>query len=284
MRLALRSKAFLFFSVIMPIAFLFFYAGVFGRGNPQRVAYSLAQVLSLTVMGSFWGLSAQLVIFREQGILRRFRLAPVTAREMLASSVASNYVLILPTIVLEFLIARFVFGMRDWGNLFGAFLLVSLGTIAFSAFGLIVASVTNSMQETQVINNAVWFCFLFLSGAAIPLPILPAVAQKLAMFLPATYLVTGLQEVLVRHVSTLGVWRDMVALAGSFLFAFVISNQLFRWEPEQRLPGRAKLWAMAAMIPFVLLGFWESSLGERRSEAVTLFESVTRPAPTTPKE
>ena len=79
MRLAMRNRAFLFFSLIMPIAFLFIYAGIFGRGNRQAVPYLLAEVLALTVMGSFWGLSVQLVTFREHGILRRFRVAPVSA-------------------------------------------------------------------------------------------------------------------------------------------------------------------------------------------------------------
>src|SRR2546428_13832285 len=37
MRLAMRNRAFLFFSLIMPIAFLFIYAGIFGRGIRQVV-------------------------------------------------------------------------------------------------------------------------------------------------------------------------------------------------------------------------------------------------------
>ena len=65
--------------------------------------YLLAEVLALTVMGSFWGLSVQLVTFREQGILRRFRVTPVGASAMLASSLVSNYFLTLPTIAIEFL-------------------------------------------------------------------------------------------------------------------------------------------------------------------------------------
>jgi len=52
MRLAMRNRAFLFFSLIMPISFLFIYAGIFGRGNRQAMPYLLAEVLALTVMGS----------------------------------------------------------------------------------------------------------------------------------------------------------------------------------------------------------------------------------------
>src|SRR5579862_2556 len=173
MRLAMRNRAFLFFSLIMPIAFLFIYAGIFGRGNRQAVPYLLAEVLALTVMGSFWGLSVQLVTFREQGILRRFRVAPVSASAMLASSLLSNYFLTLPTIVIEFFLSRWVFHMSGLGNLTSIFVLVTLGTVSFASLGLIVASVTNTMQETQIINQIIWFVFLFISGATIPFPILP---------------------------------------------------------------------------------------------------------------
>jgi len=78
-RLTLRNKMFLFFSVIMPFGFFFLYAGVFAKGDPHVIRFFLGPVVSLAVMGSFWGLSAALVTFREQGILRRFHVTPVTA-------------------------------------------------------------------------------------------------------------------------------------------------------------------------------------------------------------
>ncbi len=144
-------------------------------------------------MGSFWGLSVQLVTFREQGILRRFRLAPIGAGPLLASSILSNYPDDVPTVVIEILVCRFAFHMHSWGNLWAVFLLVSLGSAAFSAFGLIVASVTNTMQETQMINQLIWTGFLFLSGATVPLAVFPRWIQRVSLFLPATYLATGLE-------------------------------------------------------------------------------------------
>ena len=47
------------------------------------------------------------------------------------------------------------------GNLWAIFLLVTVGSATFSSFGLIVASVTNTMQETQVINQVIWTAFRF---------------------------------------------------------------------------------------------------------------------------
>ena len=168
----------------MPLAFLFFFVFIFGGGKSDRIAYVLGSILAITVMGSFWGLSVQLVMFREQGILRRFRLAPVGAGALLASSILSNYVLILPPIAIEILICRLAFHMTTWGNLWYVFLLVTIGAGTFSSFGLIVASVTNTMQETQVINNLIWSGFLFLSGATVPLAVLAAMDSARLPFLP----------------------------------------------------------------------------------------------------
>ena len=276
MLLALRNRAFLFFSLVMPLAFLFLYLGIFGRGNPAEATYLMGPVLGLTVMGSFWGLSVQLVMFREQGILRRFRLAPVGPGAMLASSILSNYILTLPTVILEFLLARWIFHMDRFGNLWGVWAFVTLGTVTFAAFGLIVASVTNTMQETQVINNAIWFVFLFLSGATIPLPVLPAWVQGLAVFLPPTYLITGLQRVLVAGATLWQVRAELIALAAGSALAFFISMQLFRWEPEEKVTGQAKAWAAATIVPFLLLGVWESAQGQLRNESKAMFESLQK--------
>jgi ABC-2 type transport system permease protein len=278
MRLAMRNRAFLFFSLIMPIAFLFIYAGIFGRGIRQVVPFFLAEVLALTVMGSFWGLSVQLVMFREQGILRRFRVTPVGASAMLASSILSNYMLTLPTIVIEFFLARWVFHMTGLGNLAGVFVLVTAGTICFASLGLIIASVTNSMQETQIINQLIWFVFLFLSGASIPLPILPGVVQRVADYLPAAYLVGGMQRSMIDNAGPASLGGYLVSMLGSAVIAFVVSAQLFRWDPETKAPRQAKLWAASAIIPFLLLGAWESAHGTLRSHALADFRSVMQSA------
>jgi ABC-2 type transport system permease protein len=278
MRLALRNRAFIFFSLVFPMIFLFLFLGFFARGNTAAVPYMLASVLALTVMGSFWGLSVQLVTFREQGILRRFRLAPVGPGSMLVSSILSNYFMTMPTVVLEFVIARWIFHMQGWGNLLGVWILVSLGIVTFASLGLIVASVTNTMQETQVINQILWWAFLFFSGATLPLPLLPAWLQSFSLFLPATYLVVGLERVMVLKAGALQIIPELVALAVCAAIAFVVSQQLFRWEPEAKVPRRAKLWAASTIIPFLLLGIWETTQGTLRGTAGTLFLTIEQHA------
>ena len=268
--LTMRNRVFLFFTLFMPLGMFFLFAGIFAKGEPRMVAYLLGPIIALTVMGSFWGLSANLVMYREQGILRRFRLAPVTAADMLASSIAANYILTIPTVIIEILLARWLFHVTQFGSLLSLAVLVSVATISFAALGLIVASVTNSMQETQVICQIVWFALLFFSGATFPLPMLPRVVQHLAVFLPATYLVIGLQKAMLMAQSPWLLRVEIAALAGWAVLAFFVSTQLFRWEPEEKVTRRAKLWAVATILPFLILGVWENKYGSLRGTAASL--------------
>jgi ABC-type multidrug transport system permease subunit len=278
-QLTLRNKMFLFFSVIMPFAFFFLYAGVFAKGYPLGVRFFLGPVIALTVMGSFWGLSAALVIFREQGILRRFHVTPVTASDMLASSIVANFVLTIPTVFMELLLARFIFHVSSFGNVLSAFLLVTVGTVSFASLGLVVASVTNTMQETQVINQLLWLPLIFLSGATFPLAFLPKVVQRFSLFLPATYLVEGLRH----SISDSGpLWDARVplgALAFWAILTFFLSVQLFRWEPESKVPRRAKLLVVTTAIPFLLLGIWENKYGHIPAQAQAAFDSLNATPP-----
>jgi len=286
-RITLRNKAFLFFSLVMPMAFFFLYCGVLAKGEIPKIRYLLGPVIAMSVMGTFWGLSAQIVTWREQGILRRFQLAPIPASSMIGSSILANMLLILPTVVLELALARFVYHLKDFGNLGGIIFMSLIGIGAFASLGLIVASVTNTMQETQVINQLLWFALIFLSGATVPLPVLPQAAQRVALFLPATYLVNALQQTMVHHASLISLRANIGSLLAWAVLAFTISSLLFRWEPEAKLPRNAKLWAASTILPFVLLGIWENYNGKLLKDAAAMLEErpvEKGPAGTAPAE
>lgn len=284
MLLAMRNRTFFFFSLMMPMLFLIALVIFVGRHGGFISEYALGDLLTLTVMGSFWGLSVQLVTFREQGILRRFRLAPIGAGPLLASSILSNYVMTLPTLFVEILVCRWVLHIQNWGNPWAIFLLITFGSAAFSAFGLIIASVTNTMQETQLINQLIWLGFLFLSGATVPLSLMPMWIRRAALFMPATYLAAGLQTSTTNTVNFFDLATDLLGLAVSLWVAFEISRRLFRWEPEAKVPGRAKLWVIAAMIPFFVFGAYENLHGHLLDhiDQTLNFHSIAASRPTRP--
>ncbi len=195
---------------------------------------------------------------------------------MLASSIVANYVLTLPTVFIEMLFARLFFHVQDFGNLLAVFILVTVGTVSFASLGLVVASVTNTMQETQVINQLIWLPLIFLSGATMPLPSLPDVVQRVGVFLPATYLVSGLQRAIFFSIPITHLLLDVVALCFWAATTFFVSSQLFRWEPESKIPRNAKLWAAATAIPFFILGVYENRTGRLVAESQAAMHQVRK--------
>jgi hypothetical protein len=142
-------------------------------------------------------------------------------------------------------------------NIFSLFVFLSLGVVAFRSMGMIVASVVNSMQESQIIVQLLYMPMLLLSGATIPLTIMPAWLQTVAQFLPSNYLNLGMQGILLRRESLAQNWQAVAALLATALICFFVSLKLFRWEKEDRLKTSAKLWVVAALLPFVIAGAWQ---------------------------
>jgi ABC-type polysaccharide/polyol phosphate export permease len=183
-------------------------------------------------------------------------------------------------VIIELALARLLYHVTDFGNVTSVVVLALAGIGSFASLGLIVASVTNTMQETQVINQLLWFAFIFVSGATVPIAELPKIAQRVGLFLPATYLVSGLQRAMVDRKSVFSLGVEIGSLLAWGALAFFISSQLFRWEPEAKLPRNAKLWAAATILPFVLLGIWENHNGQLLSRAETMLNE--RPADSMP--
>jgi hypothetical protein len=55
--------------------------------------------------------------------------------------------------------------------------------------------------------------------------------------------------------------KENLAAAGVMLLTILggglISTKLFRWEKEEKIRGRAKLWVLVVLLPFIVMGVWE---------------------------
>ena len=79
----------------------------------------------------------------------------------------------------------------------------------------------------------------------------------MTQFLPATYMVTGIQGMLLRNEGIAANIQPALALVLTGFVGLFISYKLFRWEKEEKIRGSAKLWLGAVLTPFLLLGFWQ---------------------------
>ena len=254
-----RDRVVLFFNYLMPLLFFIAFSEGLGAGtNPGAMSQVVSMVIIFGVLGTgFFGGGIRATMDREAGILRRFKVAPITPAPILAASLVTGWALFLPSVFLFILLAKWRYGWQVPSNVFSLLVVVTAGVLAFRAMGLIIASVVNSMQESQIIAQLLYMPLLLLSGATIPLHILPAWLQKLAQFLPATHLYLGTQGILVRGETA---WDNRAAIGAMLLAAaagFLISLKLFRWEKEEKIRPAAKLWLAAVLLPFIAIGAWQ---------------------------
>jgi imidazolonepropionase-like amidohydrolase len=194
---------------------------------------------------------------REANILRRYKVTPITPAPLLVASTIVGWIIFMPFVVLMFALAHFGYGMPWPTNLGSIFCFVTLAIMGFRAIGMILAAVANSMQESQILVQLLYLPMLFLSGATFPSSIFPSWLLVLTQFLPATYLVSGLQGMMLRHETLAENGQAALALATTLAVGLFVSYKLFRWEKEEKIRASAKLWIGGVLLPFVLLGAWQ---------------------------
>src|SRR6266478_827487 len=259
LKLARRNRAVLFFNYLFPLMFFFVFGYALDAKQGSASVIVVTMVTTIGILGSgFFGAGMRAVQEREENILRRYKVTPITPVPLLAASVAMGVILYLPTVILMLFLAHVLYGMPVPGNLLSLFLFVCFGAAAFRSLGLIIAAVVNSSQEANILIQIVYMPMLFLSGATFPLSFMPNWLQIVTQFIPASYLVTGMSGILQRGETIAQNSKSVFALGVTFLVALFISSKLFRWEKEEKLKPSAKLWVLVVLLPFFLLGGYQA--------------------------
>ena len=258
-RLAYRQKMVIFFNYLMPMIFFFVFAQTSHaeQGGAITQVFTMVTVIGILGNGLFGG-GMRAVQERETNILRRYKVAPISPLPLLVASTVTGLVVYLPYVVLMLILAKVRYGMVMPPNVVTVLLFITLGVVAVRSIGLIIASVVNSMQESNVLIQIVYMTMLFLSGTTFPPSMFPAWLLTMTQFIPSTWLVTGLQGILLRQESLAANWQAAGALILTTCVGLLLCVKLFRWEKEEKMRPAAKLWLLAVLVPFAVLGSWQA--------------------------
>lgn len=235
-----RSKAALFWSLAFPLGFLFLFGGIMARGNARAATFMLPGLLTtMLISGSLFGIVMPMVLARETGVLRRFRVTPLSAPTMILAHGTTALVQNAITFCLVLTVARLVFKTEIAGSL-GALAVVFL----FAAFsmvplGLLVGSAARDMRSAPPIVNLLFFPLMFLSGSAFPFALLPDGMKRFARFLPTTYIVEALQGIIVRGEALSLLLAPLAILTALGLVGLALASMLFRWEGTEPISRRS---------------------------------------------
>jgi imidazolonepropionase-like amidohydrolase/ABC-type multidrug transport system permease subunit len=258
-RLAFRQRVVIFFNWVMPLAFFFIFAQAFHAGQGGLILQVVTMVTVIGIIGNgLMGAGVRAAQEREMNILRRYKVAPITALPLLVASTVTGLVVYMPFVLLMLALAKWRYGMVMPQHLGAMLIFIVIGILAIRSIGLIVASVVNSMQESAIIAQILYMAMLFLSGAAFPTALFPNWLLTVTQFIPATWLMTGLQGIIMRNETLAGNWQAVGALLLTATVGLFLAVKLFRWEKEEKMRPSAKLWLVAVLLPFVVLGAWQT--------------------------
>jgi imidazolonepropionase-like amidohydrolase/ABC-type multidrug transport system permease subunit len=257
--LTMRDRTVLFFNYLFPLIFFFIFGFMMHAEQGGAIVQIVTMVLTIGILGSgFFGAGMRTVMDREANILRRFKVAPITAAPILISQMVVGLVHYIPVTVLMLGLAHFIYGMPWPEHPWSLAVFVLIGVCAFRAMGSIIGAVANSMQESQIIIQLLYFPMLFLGGATFPISIMPNWLQIVAQFIPTTYLSMGLNGILQANQTIAENRSSAAALLLAAVVGMFLAVKLFRWEKEEKMKGSAKVWLVVVLAPFIASGVWQS--------------------------
>lgn len=184
-----RNRTGLVFSLIFPFFFVFVFSSIFKTNyidNP--VAYMLSGVIITTVFESALNLASTTVDDMVSGFMKEVLVSPakrisVAMGQMLSAATVATLQGLLILVVGLFIGIRFT----SWKTPFYILLTMICIGLVFSGVGLFMATKVRNGQTFQIIKTAVTMPLTFLSGAYIPLSMLPGSLQFVAYLNPMTY-------------------------------------------------------------------------------------------------
>lgn len=238
LKLYLREPVAFFFSMAYPTLLLLLFGFIYGN-NPAPAFWGHnygtvdASVPAYTgiIIGTvaLMGIPIDTASNRENGVLRRYRATPLRPVVYLIASVFMYLAVALLGMLILVLAGQLVFGLRfagSWPSVLVAFILSAL---AFFAFGYLISGLAATARVAQAIGMVIFFPMMFLSGAGMPIQLLPEGLQRVSEFLPLTYVVRLLQGLWFAE-SWQSLWLPVVVLVGMLVGGTILAARFFRWE------------------------------------------------------
>jgi ABC-2 type transport system permease protein len=235
-KLYLREPVAAFFTIVYAPMMLVLFGTIYGNeptpmfGGRGTVDVSVPAYIGLIILSvGLMGLPIATATSRETGVLRRYRATPLRPAIYLAADVLVYFCMTLLGVLLLILVGKIGYRVRFDGHVLSLLASFSLGALSFFAFGFLIASLSPTARIAQTVGMVIAFPMMFVSGATIPLEVLPGSVRNAARFVPLTHVVT-----LLRGVWAGEVWgehlTEVVVLLGVLAAGVIVSAKTFRWE------------------------------------------------------
>lgn len=189
LRAFVRNRTGMIISLVFPFFFVYVFGAIFIDDMIENpVAYMLSGIVITTVFESSLDLASTTVDDMVSGFMKEVLVSParrvaVAAGQLLSAATVSTVQGIMILVVGMFFGIRFT----KWVTpIYVLAAMICVGLV-FSGVGLFLATLVRNGQTFQIIKTAITMPLTFISGAYIPLSMLPNTLRYVAYFNPMTY-------------------------------------------------------------------------------------------------
>lgn len=168
--------------------------------------------------------------YKRDKLFKQLSLTPLTKTEWLASKVVWYIMLTIASFVLMTVVGVYGFGANISISLAIVPFLI-LGPLFFVALGMLVGTVSNSVESAAVVGNLVTFPMMFLSGTFFPISTMPQWLQSFAHVLPLFYVIDGLNNVMTYN-NLAPALVDVGILVVLSAITFALAVRFFKWRED----------------------------------------------------
>ncbi|HEX5108652.1 MAG TPA: ABC transporter permease [Vicinamibacterales bacterium] len=215
-----------------------------GRSDPVRVNDRLVReagsryidflipgLVGMGIMGnSIWGLGFAIVDSRRRKLMKRVIATPMRRHHYLSSFLIFRMLLLGVEVGVPVVFAILVFGVPFRSSSLVVAGLAVLGSLSFSALGLLIASRARTIEAVSGLMNLVMLPMWVLSGVFFSAQRFPDSVQPIIKALPLTALIDALRASMLQGSGFLELQRETATLAAWLVVCFAAALGLFRWR------------------------------------------------------
>ncbi|MBA2545365.1 MAG: ABC transporter permease [Solirubrobacterales bacterium] len=236
-----RNPASVFFTVMLPLIFLFIFATIFGndeiedRGVKTTTYYVPAIIALAIISASTQSLAINLTEDRERGLLKRVRGTPLPVPVFVAGRVGNSLLIALLMLVVVAVLGRLVYGVSIPTTTIPAVLVtVAVGAFAFCCLGFAMTTIIPSEDAAPAITNALILPLYFISGIFIPDSEIPSGVLQVADVFPIRPFFEAFFTAWDPNTTGSGLELGHLAVVAAWGVAGLVASVLFfRWEPRR---------------------------------------------------
>ena len=232
MKLFFREKTAVFFTFLFPLFLLFLFGSIWGK-EKDYFAYLIPMLISIVAFSnSLFGVGVVLSAYRESGILKRIGMTPIPARTYIYGLLVTRFFIIIGQSALLFLLAKIFYTVPIKGQPALLILVILIGILSMISFGGVIAGFSKTHESAIALANTFFTPVSFLSGAFIPIFILPKFLQVLAKGSPVYHFIKIMQDIMIRGRGLDEEWVSLAVVVGFLILCSLVSAYTFKLKEE----------------------------------------------------